>query len=160
MEVLSWVLVILLWIGSFIGLIYPILPSSILIYGSYFLYGWLVTFEEYNWFFWTIQTCLFLLLFLIDYLANALGIKRYGGTKPGIWGSTIGLLIGPFIIPFAGFIIGPFIGAILAEMMIHKVPFKKAVKIGMGAVVGFIGSVMVKGVMMLGMILYFILTVL
>ena len=149
-------MVIILWIGAFASLIYPILPGSVLLFGSFLIYGWLVTFEAFNWLFWVIQGCFFLLLFIVDYAANALGIKKFGGTKASIWGSTIGLLAGPFIIPFAGIILGPFIGAVLGEMLVSKTTFRQAVKIGLGSVAGFIGSVFVKGIIMAAMITYFL----
>ncbi len=159
-ETISWTIAIVLWLGAFVGLIYPILPSSVLIFASFLIYGWLVSFAPFNWLFWVIQGCFFLLLFIVDYVANALGIKKFGGTKASMWGSTIGLLAGPFIIPFAGIILGPFIGAVLGEMIVSKTPFRQAVKIGLGSVAGFIGSVFVKGIIMAAMIIYFIVLVL
>ncbi|WP_342745875.1 DUF456 domain-containing protein [Bacillus oleivorans] len=139
---------------------YPILPSSVMIFGSFLIYGWFVSFDSFNWLFWMIQSCFFLLLFIVDYVANALGIKKFGGTKASIWGSTIGILAGPFIIPFAGIILGPFIGAVLGEMLVSKTPFKQAIKIGLGSVTGFIGSVFVKGIIMAAMVFYFLVLVL
>ncbi|MCY7915868.1 DUF456 domain-containing protein, partial [Bacillus haynesii] len=55
---------------------------------------------------------------------NLLGIKRFGGSRAAIWGSTIGLLIGPFVIPVAGIILGPFIGALAGEMIVHQKDIK------------------------------------
>lgn len=160
LEILTWVILVTLWIGAFVGLIYPILPSAVFLYGSYFVYGFMVSFESFSTFFWIIQTSFFVLLFVVDYVANALGVKKYGGTKASMWGSTIGLLVGPFIIPFAGIILGPFIGAIIAEIVVHKTPFNQALRIGFGSVVGLIGSVLVKGLIMLGMLVYFLIQVL
>ena len=60
------------------------------------------------------------LLFGADMAANAFGVKKFGGTKAGVWGSTIGLLFGPFIIPVAGIIVGPFFGAVLAELIVTR----------------------------------------
>ncbi len=87
------------------------------------------------------------------------GVKKYGGTKAGIWGSTIGLLVGPFVIPFLGILIGPFIGAFLAEILVHKKDPVTASKIGLGSVVGFISSVITKGIIQLLMIGYFLFVV-
>ena len=53
------------------------------------------------------------LLFGADMAANAFGVKKFGGTKAGVWGSTIGLIFGPFVIPVAGILIGPFLGQLL-----------------------------------------------
>lgn len=90
-----------------------------------------------------------------DYAANIIGVKKYGGSKAGVWGSTIGLLIGPFVIPIIGILIGPFLGAMLAELIIHRRNMKEAVQIGFGSVVGFVSSVITKGIIQVLMILYF-----
>lgn len=125
MDILYWIIIIALFVISFIGLIYPIVPSVLFILGGYLLYGFFFSFEPFNWFFWIIQGLFILLLFVADFVANLLGIKKYGGSKAGIWGSTIGILIGPFVIPFLGIIIGPFLGAVMAEWMINKKGFKE-----------------------------------
>ncbi|WP_322445059.1 DUF456 domain-containing protein [Robertmurraya mangrovi] len=159
-ESLYWGIIIILFIISFIGLVYPIIPSVLFIFAAFILYGFLFTFEPFNWLFWLIQSLFLILLFGADYVANMIGVKKYGGSKAGIWGSTIGLLVGPFIIPLFGIIIGPFIGAIIAELIVNKKDFKDAVKIGFGSVVGFISSVITKGIIQGVMIGYFLLVVL
>ncbi|WP_338451618.1 DUF456 domain-containing protein [Niallia oryzisoli] len=156
MDYLYWGLIILLFIVAFVGLIYPVIPSVLFIFAGFLLYGFLFSFDAFNWMFWLIQVLFVLLLFGADYIANMIGVKKFGGSKAGVWGSTIGLLVGPFIIPFFGIILGPFIGAIIAELIVHKTNIKEAVKIGFGSVIGFISSVVTKGIIQLVMILYFI----
>lgn len=156
MDYLYWGLIILLFIVAFVGLIYPVIPSVLFIFAGFVLYGFLFSFDAFNWMFWLIQVLFVLLLFGADYIANMIGVKKFGGSKAGVWGSTIGLLVGPFVIPFFGIILGPFIGAIIAELIVHKTNLKEAVKIGFGSVIGFISSVVTKGIIQLVMILYFI----
>ena len=155
-----WIIIGLLFFVGFIGLIYPIIPSVLFIIGPIILYGFLFTFEHFNWLFWTIQLLLVVLLFVADYAANMIGVKKYGGSKAGVWGSTIGLLVGPFIIPVIGIILGPFIGAVIAELLVHRKGFKEALKIGFGSVIGFISSVVTKFIIQTFMIIYFLFVVL
>lgn len=96
-----------------------------------------------------------ILLFGADALSNWIGVKKFGGTNAGVWGSTIGLLIGPFVIPVAGIILGPFIGAILAEWIVSRKGFIASCKIGIGSLVGFLTSIVTKGIVQLAMIIYF-----
>ncbi|WP_106766899.1 DUF456 domain-containing protein [Paenibacillus faecalis] len=154
MDVLGWIIVIALFVVGMAGAIYPILPGVVAIYLALFVYGWFFTFEHYNWFFWIIQTLILIILFVADYAVNAWGVKRLGGSKASIWGSTVGLLVGPFVIPAFGLVIGPFIGAIVGEMLAGSAP-GKSIKVGLGSVLGLFSSIVVKVVLQLAMIIIF-----
>lgn len=159
MDIFYWVIIAAMFIISFLGLVYPVIPSVLFIMAGFILYGLLYSFAPLNWLFWVAQSLFVLLLFIADYMANIIGVKKYGGSKAGIWGSTIGLLIGPFVIPVFGIIIGPFIGAIIAELIVHKKDLVTAVKIGFGSVIGFISSVLTKSIIQIIMIGYFVFIV-
>ncbi len=155
MEYTALGLCLVFFIIAFAGLVYPIIPSALFILTGFFVYGWLWSFEELNWLFWTIELLFVLLLFGADMLANLIGVKKFGGSRAGLWGSTIGLLTGPFIIPVAGILIGPFLGAVIAELIVSKSTFRQAVKTGFGSLVGFLTSVITKGIILLIMIVLF-----
>ena len=159
MEMIGWIVAILFFVVAFIGLIYPIIPSALFMMGGFLLYGLIATFDGMTWLFWVIQTLFILLLFVADTLSNLVGVKRFGGSKAGMWGSTIGLLLGPFIIPVAGIILGPFLGAIIAELIVSRSSIKQSFKTGIGSLVGFLTSVITKGTLMVIMIVLFILFV-
>ena len=160
LEALYWTLIIIMFVIGFAGLIYPIIPSVLFIVGGFLLFGAFFGFEEFGYQFWLIEGVFVAVLFAADYVANLMGVKRVGGSKAAIWGSTIGLLIGPFIIPIAGIIIGPFVGAVLAELLVHKKDFNESVKVGLGSLIGFISGVFAKTIIQLVMIGYFLYTVL
>lgn len=159
MEIVGWSLICVSFIIGFIGLVYPIIPSVIFIIGGFLIYGLFFSFAELPWWFWLIQALFVALLFVADMMANAFGVKKYGGSKAGIWGSTIGLLIGPFVIPFVGIILGPFLGAIIAELLITRTSIKQAIKTGFGSVIGFLTSVFTKSIVQVVMIVIFIFVV-
>ena len=160
MEYVYWTIIGLLFLGAFAALIFPILPGVLLLVGGFLLYGVLFSFEPFNWLFWLVQALFIILLFGADYIANIIGVKKYGGSKAGIWGSTIGLLVGPFVIPIVGILVGPFIGAAVAEVLVNKKNFNEAVKVGFGSVIGFISSVITKGFIQAFMLIYFFILVL
>lgn len=160
MVVLGWLIAIICFVIAFLGLVYPIIPSAVFMFGGFILYGWLVSFDGMNWLFWLIQILFLILLFAADTLSNLVGVKKFGGSKAGIWGSTIGLLIGPFVIPVAGILLGPFLGAILAELIVNRTAIKRAIKVGIGSLVGFLTSIVTKGILMIVMILLFIFFIL
>lgn len=156
MEIFGWIIAIICFIVAFLGLVYPIIPSAVFMVGGFLLYGFIFSFDSLNWLFWTIQILFLILLFVADTLSNLVGVKKFGGSKAGMWGSTIGLLLGPIIIPVAGILLGPFLGAIIAELAVNRTPFKQSIKIGIGSLIGFLTSIITKGFLMIIMILVFL----
>jgi uncharacterized protein len=81
----------------------------------------------------------------LDYVIPAKGTKHFGGSKYGIWGTNIGLLIGLFFIPIPfGFVIGAFAGALLGELYFDKQDHKRALKAATGSFLGFLASAFMK----------------
>lgn len=158
-EITGWIIVILLFLVGMAGTVYPILPGAVAIYAAFFVYGFMISFEPFGWVFWTVQTLIVAVLFLADYAVSAWGVKRFGGSKASIYGSTIGLIFGPFLIPAFGLIIGPFAGAVIGELL-AKSNMEKSLKVGFGSLVGLFSSVVVKVILQLIMIVLFIIWIL
>ena len=77
---------------------------------------------------------------VLDYVIPAKGTKKFGGSSYGIWGTNIGLIVGILApIPF-GFIIGPFVGAFLGELLYDSKNHKRALKAATGSLIGFLAS--------------------
>ena len=81
-----------------------------------------------------------ILISIFDYIIPILGVKKLGGSKGGLFGASIGLLLGLIIMGPLGLIFGPFIGAVSGEM-INKKNFTDSLKPALGSLVGIlIGS--------------------
>lgn len=78
---------------------------------------------------------------VVDYIAPVWFTKKAGGSKAGIWGATIGLVLGLFT-GFWGVIVGPFLGAFIGELMMETKP-EKAIKV---ACMSFIAFLLTTGV--------------
>ncbi|MBL6658164.1 MAG: DUF456 domain-containing protein [Flavobacteriales bacterium] len=79
-----------------------------------------------------------------DFWLQVYGVKKFGGTKKAINGTMIGLFVGLFApIPF-GFIIGPFAGAFIGAYLDEKEDMMRVLKIASGALIGFIGGLVLK----------------
>lgn len=97
-----------------------------------------------SWTFLGITLAIALLIWILDYFIPAIGTKRFGGSKYGVYGTTIGLIIGLFIpIPF-GILIGAFFGAFIGELFFDSKDTKRAVKASFGAFLGFLASTTIK----------------
>ncbi|WP_151737200.1 DUF456 domain-containing protein [Paenibacillus tengchongensis] len=154
MTILGWFLIILLFVVGLAGAVYPILPGALAIYLAFFVYGWFFSFSSFGFVFWTVQTLIVIVLFVADYVVGAWGVKKFGGSRHSVIGSTIGLIIGPFLIPAFGLIIGPFIGAFVGEMIAGSRP-GKAVKVSFGSLLGLFSSTVVKIVLQVAMVILF-----
>ena len=105
----------------------------------------------------------FLLLFgsiavivtVLDYIVPIWGTKKFGGSKRGMWGAAIGLVIGIFILPPIGFIVGPFAGAVIGESTTGK-GSKESFRAGLGSVLGLMIGVGLKLAASLVMTYYFV----
>jgi len=79
---------------------------------------------------------------VMDYVVPVWGTKRFGGSKYGTRGATVGLIIGFFLGPL-GIITGPLIGAFVGEM-IFKDDMSYAFKAGFGSLLGFLTGIGLK----------------
>ncbi len=125
-------------IGSFL----PVLPGPLTSWVGLLILH-LTDAVPMNWFFLGIWLTVALLIWLLDYFIPAIGTKKFGGSRYGMIGTTIGLIVGLISpIPF-GIIIGPFVGALIGEM-INKTDQQKAVKAAFGSFLGFLTSTFLK----------------
>ena len=91
---------------------------------------------------------------VLDYLIPIWGTKRFGGTKYGVWGCTLGFLAAFWLGPL-GIIIGPFAGAFIGEMMAGQ-DSRRSFRAAMGSFVGFLLGSFLKLVVCF-MFLYYVI---
>lgn len=85
-----------------------------------------------------------IIISILDYVIPSQGTKRFGGSSYGVWGTNIGLVVGIFLpIPF-GFLIGPFAGAFIGELIYNSTDHKRAFKAATGSFIGFLASGFIK----------------
>lgn len=154
MSTLGLIIAIILFLAGLAGTILPVLPGAPLILIGMVVYGLFAGFEHLPLYFFIGQALAVVLTFVVDYLSNAWGVRRFGGSKAAVWGGGLGLLCGAFILPPAGIVLGPFLGAFLAEL-IASGKSAHALRVGMGSFLGFIGGTAVKLGIEIAMIVWF-----
>lgn len=129
-------------ISGILGCVLPIIPGPPLSYIGLLLLHFTEKYQFSTRFLiiWAIITGV---VYALDYVIPAWGTKKFGGSKRGVWGSIIGLIIGLFFFPPLGIIIGPFVGAVVGELTSGK-DSGTALKSGFGSFLGFLAGTLLK----------------
>ena len=157
MDVVLIIIGIILILIGIVGCIIPGLPGPPIAYAGILLQ----VFKTENPFttkFLIIWALITVAVSILDYVVPAIGTKKFGGSKRGVWGSIIGLFVGIFFFPPIGLIIGPFLGAFIGELSGGK-ETESALKAGFGSFIGFITGVALKLVVTGLMAYYFFVSI-
>ncbi len=158
MEIGIWIVVILLFLASFIGLLFPIIPSVAVIWGGFLLYHFAINRDELSVIFWIAMIIFTVIIIAADIIANSYFVKKYGGTKWGERIAAIGTIVGSFIYPPFGIIFIPLVAVFIAEYVQHK-DVKLAASVGYASLIGFLSSTFAKGILLMVMVAFFLLDV-
>jgi len=158
MEFVWWAITIILFILSFVGIVYPIIPSVVAIWGGFLVYQFLINPSELSIWFWISMGLLSAVLIAADIIANSYFVKKYGGSKISETIAAIATIVGSFILPPFGIILVPFVAVLITEYILHK-DMKKAAKVGFATVIGFLGGSVAKILIQVIMIIWFFIAV-
>lgn len=157
MDIVLLIFGLILMILGILGSFLPVLPGTPLSWiGLLLLY--LTKAVPDDWVFLGITLAIAVLVFVLDYIIPVMGTKKFGGSKWGMIGTTVGLLVA-LIFPIFGFfgvIIWPFVGALVGEL-INKADKKTALKAAFGSFLGFLTGTFLKfvvTVVYLGLFIY------
>src|SRR5690554_249536 len=143
MEYFILIISLLFIFGGIIGSILPALPGPPLSWiGLLILYT--APGMDFDYWILGVTFVITLIITILDYVIPAQGTKRFGGSKYGIWGTNIGLIIGILTPIPLGFIIGPFAGAFIGEILFDRNNSKRALKAAAGSFIGFVVSTFMK----------------
>ena len=151
MDVLWLVIGSILLLAGWIGCLLPLLPGPPLAYAALLV---LQLREEtpFSLGFMLLWLLIVLIVTALDYFIPIYGTQRFGGSKYGVWGCTLGLLAGFWLGPF-GIIIGPFAGAFIGEWLaVQKAD--KAFRAALGSFLGFLAGTFLK-LVVCGIITYY-----
>jgi uncharacterized protein len=149
-----WIIVgIILVIVGIAGSLLPLLPGPPIAYLGLLLQQLRPEKPFTGTFLW-IWAGIVVVSLVLDYLIPIWGTKKFGGTKYGAWGCTLGFLAAFWMGPL-GIIIGPFVGAFLGEMLAGQ-NSQRSFKAAVGSFVGFLLGSFLK-LMICFFMLYYII---
>ncbi|MBA3269691.1 MAG: DUF456 domain-containing protein [Acidobacteria bacterium] len=154
MTLLFWILACLLVGVGVVGIVFPALPGTVLIFAGLLLAAWADGFARVG--VWTLALIgvIGALSYTVDFVAAALGAKHVGASPRAVVGAALGTLLGlPLGLP--GVIFGPLVGAVLGELSAHR-DFARAGRVGMAAWIGFLIGTAVKVALAFSMIAIFL----
>jgi len=155
MEILALLIAILFFAAGLIGTLLPVLPGALLLWVGMLIYGIMTGFQTLGTIFFIGQGMAVALVHTVDYLAGVVGVKKFGGSKNAVYGSIVGAILGIFVMGPAGIIFGPFIGAVIGEMMGPQKQLDIAIRSGVGTLVGMLGGTVLKLAVEAIMIIWF-----
>ena len=89
-----------------------------------------------------------------DYFLPAWMTRRFGGSRSGAIGATVGVFAGFFFFPPVGIILGPFFGAVLGELLNDRRDAGKAFLVGIGSFLSFVVGTGIKLAAAIGMFVH------
>jgi uncharacterized protein YqgC (DUF456 family) len=141
-DVLLWILGALLVVVGLIGVVFPALPGTILVFAGLLIAAWADDFQSVGAPTLVVIGVIGALSYGVDFVAAALGAQHLGASRRAMAGAALGTLFGLFL-GLPGVIVGPFVGAVLGELTLVN-DLRKASRAGLAAWVGFAVGMAVK----------------
>ena len=152
MDYILLALGVFLALAGFFGCFVPVIPGPPLSFLSLLMLQF-TRWGNFSTAFMVVMAVLAVAAVVLDYIVPAWGTKKFGGTKAGTRGSTIGLIVGVLVLPLFGIVLGPFgligilggpfVGAYIGEKM-GGTPDNKAWRSAFGSFIGFMAGTLMK----------------
>lgn len=144
---------IILMIIGIIGCLVPVLPGPPVSFLGLILLH-VTRFGHFSTTTLIIMAAITVAVTILDYIVPVWGTRKFGGSKYGTRGATVGLIVGLFLGPL-GIIIGPLAGAVVGEL-IFRDDLKYAFRAGFGSLLGFLTGIGLKLAASFLMTFYFV----
>jgi hypothetical protein len=154
-QILLWSLAGILVIVGLAGTILPALPGVPFVFGGLLIAAWLGEFQRIGWPTISILAVLTALAILVDLMASVLGAKKVGASKLALLGAALGSIAGLFF-GIVGIFIFPFVGAVIGEFVARR-EMGQAAKVGFATWLGLLFGALAKLALALTMIGVFVI---
>jgi uncharacterized protein len=133
---LLWILAVGLVAVGVIGTVVPGLPGAILVLAGLVLAAWIDGFARVGVLTLAALAAFTAAAYALDFVATAVGARRFGTSWWGVLGALLGTLAG-LVFGLVGLVLGPFLGAFLLELCARR-DLRQAGRAGLGAWLGLV----------------------
>ena len=131
-------------------MVLPVFPGPVILFLGFLLAAWAEEFAYIGTGTLLVLGVMTILIHVVDFVAGALGAKRFGASPRAMAGASVGAIVGIFFgIP--GILLGPLAGAVLGELSVQR-NLIAAGKAGVGTTIGLALGVAVKLAVAISMI--------
>lgn len=142
MHAVLWILALVLVAAGVVGTVLPALPGALLVFLGILFAAWAGGFTRIGTTTLILLAVLTVLAHVVDFGLTMLGVRRAGASGRAVVGAGLGALAGLFFgIP--GLLLGPFLGAVLAELTVHR-DLSQAGRAGLAASIGYLVGTAVR----------------
>ncbi|MDX1590778.1 MAG: DUF456 domain-containing protein [Balneolaceae bacterium] len=142
MDIILILLGVILIIAGIVGAFLPVVPGLPFSYAALILLQF-TSAPPFGLMFFVYWGLVVVVVMSLENILPAAGASRFGGSKEGIIGCLIGAVVGLFVFPPFGIILGPMVGAFLGELISGK-PSNRAMQSAMGSFLGFFVGTVIK----------------
>ncbi len=147
-----------MFVSSLIGVVVPFIPDTILLWAGFLVYHFFGMGTGLPVSFWVAMVILTVLILSSDFVVNAYFVKKYGGSKFAMVGAVVGLILGTILLGPLGILIGPFIFGFIVSFL-EKRESNHAFRIGAATTFAVFSSAVVKIILQIAMIIWFLTAV-
>lgn len=148
-DIILVILSSVLLITGLIGTVVPVIPGVPLSWAGLLVAHW-CSYSQIKVWVLIVTGIIAVVVSVLDNFLPSMFTKQCGGSKEGTIGSVVGLIAGFFLTPIF-IILGPFLGALVGELIHDHSDFKRAVKAAFGAFKGFLFG---TGIKMIAVFIY------
>lgn len=142
---LLWLLFPALILLGLAGTVLPLLPGTLLMWGSIALGAWIDDFSRVGTTTVWVITALALLAWELDYVAGLIGASRAGARKQALLSAAVGTVADLFI-GLVGMLFMPLVGAAVGEYLARR-DQRRAVQVGVATWIGIMVGLVAKAVL-------------
>lgn len=135
-DLAFWLGAIVCIVAGLVGLVLPAIPGPPLLFAGLWMAAHAEHYAHVGTKTLVVLGVLMVVAVVLDFVAGALGAKRFGASRWAVMGAILGAVVGIFF-GLIGLLLGPFVGAVAGELISGRA-LDAASRAGIGATIGLL----------------------